>query len=331
MNIFELTENLIKLKSPTDSEADIRNFLREYLQNIGLKVRLQKVTNGRHNIYAASGNPLITLSTHMDTVSPYLPYSADEEYIFGRGACDAKGIMAAQIKAAEELLKEGNQNFGLLFVVGEEGYSDGARTANMVTNSSQYLINGEPTENKLAVGSKGSLRVKLMSEGISGHSAYPECGESAIEKLLDVLQDLRYYDYPQDKILGMTTLNIGVLKGGTQANVIPDYAEAILMYRLVSRTPDVKNLVHQLISGRCQAEILYECEPQKFETLDGFETMVASYTTDIPNLTNWGQPLLIGPGNIFDAHTLREKIKKTELKDAVGIYKNLVLRLHKMC
>ena len=267
----------------------------------------------------------------MDTVSPYLPYSADEGYIFGRGACDAKGIMAAQIKAAEELLKEGNHNFGLLFVVGEETFSDGARTANMVANTSKYLINGEPTENKLALGSKGSLRIKLMSEGISGHSAYPECGESAIEKLLDVLQDLRHYNYPQDKTLGMTTLNIGILKGGTQANVIPDYAEAILMYRLVNAASDVKNLVHQSISGRCQAKILYECEPQKFVTLDGFETMVASFTTDIPNLTNWGQPFLIGPGNILDAHTLQEKIKKTELKEAVGIYKNLVRRLQKMC
>ena len=331
MDIFELTEYLIKLKSPTGSEADLSNFLREYLQNIGLKVNLQMVTDGRYNIYAISGNPLITLSTHMDTVSPYLPYSADEGYIFGRGACDAKGIMAAQIKAAEELLKEGNHNFGLLFVVGEETFSDGARTANMVANTSKYLINGEPTENKLALGSKGSLRIKLMSEGISGHSAYPECGESAIEKLLDVLQDLRHYNYPQDKTLGMTTLNIGILKGGTQANVIPDYAEAILMYRLVNAASDVKNLVHQSISGRCQAKILYECEPQKFVTLDGFETMVASFTTDIPNLTNWGQPFLIGPGNILDAHTLQEKIKKTELKEAVGIYKNLVRRLQKMC
>jgi acetylornithine deacetylase len=329
MDIFELTEKLIKIDSPTNHEAGVVNFLRDYLQNMGLDVQLQKVTEGRYNIYARIGKPLVTLSTHTDTVSPYLSYSADEAYIYGRGACDAKGIIAAQIKATEELVRDGNRNFGLLFVVGEELYSDGARVANTFPTTSKYLINGEPTENRLALGSKGSLRVKLISTGKAAHSAYPEHGESAIEKLLNVIQDLRSYKYPEHKMLGPTTLNIGILKGGTQANVIPDYAEAMVMYRLVCSTSEIKKIIREQISERCKTIFPFECEPQLFETLDGFETMVASFTTDVPNLTHWGKPFLIGPGNILDAHTPHEKIKKSELKNAVRIYKNLVLRLQR--
>jgi acetylornithine deacetylase len=327
MDTFKLLKKLIQIESPTGDEKQVVAFLNEYLQQISFKVVLQEVSQNRHNILASTGTPTVTLSTHTDTVSPYMDYAEDNDFIYGRGACDAKGIIVAQIKAAEKLLASGYSNFSLLFVVGEEALSDGARAANTLPNDSLYLINGEPTENRLAIGSKGTLRLKLICHGKAAHSAYPEQGESAINKLLEILNDLRRYTYPKNAQLGNTTFNIGKIKGGIQANVIPDYAEALLMFRVVTSVTDVKQILEKIVNKRGDIEYLFSCEPVMLNTLPGFDTMVAAFTTDIPNLTNWGKPFLIGPGSILDAHTAQEKIKKKDLLHAIQIYYDLVCKL----
>jgi acetylornithine deacetylase len=327
MDLFRLTKKLIDLKSPTGKENEVVSFLSEYLNNIGLEIKLQTVSPDRQNILAFKGEPSVVLSTHTDTVSPYFPYSEDERYIYGRGACDTKGIIAAQLKAAEMLIKNNISNFGLLFVVGEEAESDGAIAANRLPNNCKYLINGEPTGNKIALGSKGSLRVKITTKGKAAHSAYPQQGESAIEKLIDILNDIRNLPLPVDKILGETNFNIGLISGGVQANVIPAHAETLLMFRIVNSICEIKRLIESVIKCRGEVEYIFGCEPVLMKTLTDFDTMVAAFTTDIPNLNNWGEPLLIGPGSILDAHTDHEKISKKELKEAVGIYYKIITRL----
>jgi acetylornithine deacetylase len=319
-----LTKSLVALASPTGSENAVVKFLREYLAAAGFEVQLQEVNNGRDNIYARVGEPALVLSTHTDTVSPELPFGEDEAFIYGRGACDAKGIIAAQIKAAEKLRAAGLRSFGLLFVVGEESGSDGAVAANAIPNRCRFLINGEPTENKLALGSKGALRVEVTARGRAAHSAYPQQGESAIVKLLDVLHDIRALAMPTHPVLGETTCNIGTIAGGIQANVIPDFAKAELMLRIVTDTGSIKSLLAQTIAGRAEIHCNFECDPILLEALEGFETTVAAFTTDIPLLTNWGKPLLLGPGSILDAHTPHERIAKSELARAVEIYYQIV-------
>ncbi len=329
MKLFELTKFLMNLQSPIGEEKEISQFLFDYISKLGFDVQLQEVTEGRFNLFAQRGNPTVVLSTHMDTVYPFISPSEDDEYIYGRGACDAKGIIAAQIKAGEKLLKEGFNNFGLLFVVGEEGTSDGASRANQLKNHCRFLINGEPTENKMALGSKGSLRVQIRTEGMAAHSAYPEEGVSAILKILDILQDFQNKEFPKHEILGETTFNIGTISGGTQANVIPDTASAQLMFRVVSSLQDIKRRIKSIVRNRAKIQYISGCEPVLLETLKGFKTMVAAFTTDIPYLSNWGKPILIGPGSILNAHTSNERIKKSELKRAITIYSDIVKRLLK--
>src|ERR1039458_5550332 len=151
--------------------------------------------------------------------------------MWGRGACDTKGIVASMIRAVEALLEDGNRGFGLLFVVGEERNSAGAYKAARTPRGSRYIINGEPTENQLALGSKGALRYEVCATGRMAHSAYPELGDSAIDKLLDVLADIRRIPLPIDALLGPSTLNIGTLSGGRAPNIIADEARADIMIR----------------------------------------------------------------------------------------------------
>jgi len=315
------------LESPTGKEQKVTHFLKDYLQGVGFRVELQKVDGGRYNVYARVGEPVFVFSTHTDTVSPYIPFSDDGEFIHGRGACDAKGIIAVQIKTAEKFLSESMTNFGLLFIVGEEGGSDGARAANVIPNRCRFLINGEPTENKLAVGSKGALRVELVTRGRSAHSAYPEKGESAIIKLLDILNDLRRLPLPKDELLGETTLNIGTMAGGTQANVIPDQARAELMFRTATDTAGIKKLVEKAIKNQAEIHYGFESDPICLEAVEGFETTVVSFATDIPLLTNWGKPFLLGPGSILDAHSPKERVSRKELIRSVDLYAKLVKHL----
>ena len=327
MNVFELTKRLISLPSISGDEKAVALFLADYLSAIGFHVELQDDVADRPNVYARRGEPDVVLSTHTDTVPPYVAFREDDDFIYGRGACDAKGLIAAMVKAGEALIEAKVSDFGLLFVAGEEAGSPGARAANAIPNRSRYLINGEPTESKLALGSKGALRAMLRASGRAAHSAYPQMGESAVDKLLDVLSDLRRIELPSDETLGATTMNIGMIKAGVAANVIPPEAEAELMFRVVTSAESLKNLIEGVVNSRVEVEYTFACDPVFTERLDGFETAVVAFTTDIPLLTNWGKPLLFGPGSILDAHTQGERISKRELLSAVDTYKQIALRL----
>lgn len=327
MNVFELTRELISIPSISGDERAVAEFLSEYLSAAGFEVELQEAAEGRPNVYARRGDPDVVLSTHTDTVPPYVEFREDDEFIYGRGACDTKGIIAAMLKAGEALIESSVTDFGLLFVVGEEAGSVGARVANSIPNRSRYLINGEPTESKLALGSKGALRVILRARGRAAHSAYPEMGESAVEKLLDVLDELRRVELPRDETLGRSTMNIGMIKGGVAANVIPPEAEAELMFRVVTSSDSLKRIIEGVTGSRVEIDYTFGCDPVFTEKLNGFETTVVAFTTDIPALTNWGKPLLFGPGSILDAHTPGERISKQELARAVDVYRRMVIDL----
>lgn len=327
MTVFDLTRKLISIPSISGDEAEVANFLFGYLREAGFEAELQEAAAGRPNVYARHGEPDVVLSTHIDTVPPYVEFSEDDRFIYGRGACDAKGIAAAMIKTAETLIEESVTNVGLLFVVGEEAGSPGARAANSIPNHSRFLINGEPTESKLALGSKGALRAVLKASGRAGHSAYPESGSSAVEKLLDVLAELRQVELPRDPVLGATTMNIGVINGGVAANVIPPDAQAELMFRVVRDVGSLKSLIEHAVAARAEIEFTFECDPVHTASLEGIESTVVAFTTDIPLLTNWGKPLLFGPGSILDAHTAGEKISKRELAAGVETYKQMVVSL----
>jgi acetylornithine deacetylase len=327
MDVFELTRKLIAIPSISGDEEAVARFVADYLAGAGFEVVLQQAEPGRPNVYARRGDPEVVLSSHTDTVPPFVALAEDDESIYGRGACDAKGIIAGMIKAAELLIEHDVRDFGLLFLVGEEAGSQGAQIANTIPNHCRYLINGEPTESKLALGSKGALKAVLKASGRAAHSAYPGRGESAIDKLLDVLDDLRREPLPEDPTLGRSTLNIGTISGGVAANVIPPAAEAELLLRVVTDTIDLKRLIERVVGNRARIEYTFECDPVFTHSLDGFETTVVSFTTDIPKLTNWGKPLLFGPGSILDAHTPDEKINKHELAGAVDAYAGMVVRL----
>ncbi len=327
MQLFELTRKLVNIESVSGNEAVCADFLRGYLAERNFQVELQPVERGRANVFAQRGTPEVVLSTHLDTVPPHFPASEDAEFIYGRGACDAKGIVAAQISAAERLSAEGVENFALLFLVGEETMSEGARAANQSPRGSKFIINGEPTENKLVLGHKGILRVDLHARGRAAHSAYPELGESAIEKLLDALANLRQMPLPSDDVLGRATMNIGMVSGGRAANVIPDEASAQVMFRTVSNAGDLRARVEEALKGRCEYQVVRETPALHLEKLDGFETDVVSFTTDLPYLTRWGQRFLLGPGSIADAHTAHERVRKSDLERAVDLYCKLVRQL----
>ena len=331
MNLFELTRRLIDIPSISGEEDEVGLFLLDYLKGLGFMVERQEIARGRANIIAWNGDhpPRVVLSTHMDTVPPHIDASEDEDWIMGRGSCDAKGIMAAEITAAERLLKEGVTDLGLLFTVDEEQASLGARALNShpLAASCRYLINGEPTDNKLAVGSKGSLRVRLKAEGRAAHSAYPERGESAIEKLLDALSDIRASGWPEDDFFGETTCNIGLISGGTRTNVIPAEAQADLHFRLVTDSSVVEKQLENLVRGRARLEVLSSSDPVRMLSVEGFEQVVVRFTTDITYLSSWGQPLLLGAGSIFDAHTEHERVRKRELEESVELYVRLARKL----
>jgi acetylornithine deacetylase len=327
MEIFELTKALINIESVTGHERANTQFLRDYLAAKGFDVELQPVSRDRSNVFAKRGKPAVVLSTHIDTVPPFFPAREDERFIYGRGACDAKGIIAAQIAAAERLVSGRVSDFGLLFVVGEETTSDGAREANLHPPGSRYIIGGEPTENKLVLGSKGHLRLDIRCSGKMAHSAYPHLGESAIDKLVDVLLDLRSIPLPYDPLLGPSTLNVGLIAGGRAANIVPDQASAQIAIRTVNSTEDLRRRISELVAGRSELEFVRDTPALCLEKLDGYETGVVAFTTDLPSLTRWGRPVLLGPGSISVAHTERECVGKAELVNAVDLYCRLVCEL----
>jgi len=325
MDAITLTRQLVDIESISGNEAAVGNYLYGELCRVGYQTRRMPVEGERFNVYATSPeqpNPEIVFSTHMDTVPPFIRSSEDADCIYGRGSCDAKGIIAAQIAASERLRQQGIY-VGLLFVVGEERDSLGAHVANEYAAAQpqhrcKYLVNGEPTENRIALASKGTLRVEVTASGRMAHSAYPELGESAIDKLLEALTRLRAMPLPTDKEIGPCTLNIGLIEGGRAPNVIPDYAHADLLYRLIGPSRELRKEIIQTGGDQVKVEFPLELPFLRLRTVDGLPTMIAAFTTDIPKLTNWGEPLLIGPGSIHVAHTEGEFIEKRQLADAIG-------------
>jgi len=329
MDVIDLTRRLVDIESTTGHEDAVGEFLAHGLERLGYDVEKIPVEDQRFNLYATPqghSQPAVVLSTHMDTVPPFIPSSEDAEKVYGRGSCDAKGIIAAQVAASERLRADGSF-VGLLFLVGEERDSLGAKVANEHARGSKYLINGEPTENKVALASKGSLRVEVTARGRMAHSAYPDLGESAITKLLDVLARLRAMDLPVNPEVGPCSMNIGMIHGGRAPNVIPDHARADLLYRLVGPADDLRRRIALTAGDRVQVEFPLEIPYMRLNTPEGLPTMVAAFTTDIPALTNWGEPLLVGPGSIHVAHTEGEFIEKKQLQEAVDLYSTIAKKL----
>jgi acetylornithine deacetylase len=332
MDLFELTRALVDIESITNHEKNVGDFLFARLSILAARTsgRLERmaVEPSRDNIFACWGEPIVTLSTHMDTVPPFFPSLEDTDFIWGRGSCDAKGIIAAMIGAAEKLLDSGVTNFGLLFVVGEERNSAGAKVAAANPRGARFLINGEPTENHLALGSKGALRFEITAHGKLAHSAYPELGHSAIHTLLDVLRAIRLIELPEDPLLGRSTLNIGVIAGGRAPNVVADHAQAEIMFRTIGDPAEIKQAVQAAVAGRAEAREVLHTPAVRLAGFDGLPTTVVAFSTDIPTYEGaWGQPFLIGPGSIHLAHTAEERISKKELSDAVDIYARMVRQL----
>jgi acetylornithine deacetylase len=334
---IQLTKQLVDIESTTYHEALAGEFLAEYLSTRGYIVERQPVpqpdraknpaagSGPRFNVYAALPGitPDIVFSSHMDTVPPFLgPCREDADFLYGRGTCDAKGIIAMQIAAAEKLNASGKR-VALLYVVGEERDSAGALVANRSPKGSRFLINGEPTDNRLALASKGCLRVELRAHGKMAHSAYPELGESAIDKLLAVLHDIQALPLPVVEGIGDCTLNVGVIHGGVAPNVIPDKAEAHLLIRLVGPPEEVMASIMRAADGRCEVNFTLKLPYLHMRAIPGFDTMIAKFTTDIPSLSAWGEPFLLGPGSILVAHTPDEKIRKSELLECVDLYVKL--------
>jgi acetylornithine deacetylase len=331
MDAFALTRQLVDIESVSGNEAEVGEFLYLELCRLGYQTKKMPVESDRANVYATSPEqpyPAVVFSTHMDTVPPFIRSSEDATRIYGRGACDAKGIIAAQIAAAERLRLQGIY-VDLLFVVGEERDSLGAKAANeyaasgrvnQLAQSCKYLVNGEPTENRIALASKGTLRVEVTASGRMAHSAYPELGESAIDKLIEALTRLRAMPLPTDEEIGPCTLNIGLIEGGRAPNVIPDYAHADLLYRLIGPSQDLRQQILETAGNQVKVTFPLELPFLRFRTVEDLPTMIAAFTTDIPRLTNWGEPLLIGPGSIHVAHTEGEFIDKRQLTDAIDLY-----------
>lgn len=326
VDLIGLTRALVDIDSTTGREGEAARFLSRYLRERGYDVEDQQVDEQRFNVFATRGTPSVIYSTHFDCVPPFFPSRVDNGRIYGRGSCDAKGILAAQVAAADRLHAEGETRVGLLFVVGEERGSDGARRANAVARNSVYLINGEPTDSRLGLATRGVLRVGLKAGGRAAHSSFPELGESAIDKLLDVLAEIKRIEWPSDELLGHTHYIVGLIAGGVAPNVVPPHAEAELMFRTVADASEIMRRLEPLAS-RVAIEQILEVPPVRLKTVPGFDTAVFPYTTDIPFLRGWGEPLLFGPGSIHVAHTSDEFIDIEEQRAAVDGYITLARHL----
>jgi acetylornithine deacetylase len=323
-----LTRSLVDIDSTTGREGEAGRWLASFLRDRGYRVAEQPVSDQRFNVFATLGStPEVVFSTHFDCVPPFFPSREEGGMVFGRGSCDAKGILAAQVAAAEQLRAAGETRIGLLFVVGEERGSDGAKVANDLAPSGvRYLVNGEPTDNRLGAATRGILRVRLRAFGRAAHSSFPELGESAIDKLLDALMVLRGVALPEDPLLGRTHYTIGLIEGGVAPNVVSPHASAELMFRIVGEGAPVREAI-DVVEGLVTIEPILEIAAVRLHTIPGFEVATFPYTTDVPVLTRWGKPLLIGPGSIHVAHTDEEHLSIDELTQSVEIYRELALRL----
>lgn len=326
---IQLTRQLCEIESTTYHEGAVGDFLADFLAGHGWEVEKTPIEQPpesaaagvRWNVYAgiAGQRPELVFSTHMDTVPPYIPFSEDADFMYGRGVCDAKGILAAQVAAAE-VLRAAGFRIGLLYVSGEERDSAGAKAANQSPKGSRFLINGEPTDNRLALASKGALRAVIRASGTMAHSAYPELGDSAVHKLVQVLGRLLALDLPASEDAGPSTLNIGQIQGGHAPNVIADKAEAQVLVRLVGDAAPVRVALKEACAELAEVDFTLEIPFARLRAVPGLPTMIAKFTTDIPQLSQWGEPLLLGPGSIHVAHTPKEKLAKKELLQAVQLY-----------
>ena len=328
VDLVAFARTLIDIDSTTGQEGPVARVLADQLRALGYRVTLQPVAGDRVNVMAWIDDPVVVFSTHFDCVPAFFPSRIEHDRLHGRGSSDAKGILAAQLVAAERLRKAGERRVGLLFVAGEERGSDGAIAANLAAPASaRYLINGEPTDNRLATATRGVYRVKLSAKGRAAHSSRPDLGDSAIEKLIDVLVALRSAPWPSDPDLGGTHYTVGVIGGGVAPNVIPADASAELLFRTVGAESDVRAAIESAVAGRVGVAHVLTVPPVRLKTLPGFETAVFSFTTDIPFLDNWGEPLLLGPGSVTEAHTADESVAISELQEAAGLYEKLAASL----
>ena len=319
LNLVEFARALIDIDSTTGREQAAGALLAATLERLGYEVERQPVADGRFNVLASIDEPAVVFSTHFDCVPPFFPSSVRDGVLYGRGSCDAKGILAAQLAAAERLRAEGERRVGLLFVVGEERGSDGATAANAAARQSRFLINGEPTDNRLGIATRGVLRLRLTATGRAAHSSTPEHGDSAIDKLLDALVRMRTLKWPSDPQLGETFYTLGLIEGGIAPNVISPSAWAEVMFRIVGPVDDVLRVARTLEPDVAVEEVL-RVPMVRLHTIDGFASAVFPFTTDVPLLDRWGTPLLFGPGSILVAHTADEHVAIAELEAAVGHY-----------
>jgi acetylornithine deacetylase len=328
VDLIALTRALVDIDSTTGREGEVATWLSGYLRNRGYEVTEQPIADGRFNVYARLDKPpKIVLSTHFDCVPAYFPSRVEGGLLFGRGSCDAKGILAAQVAAVEALRDAGESSVALLFLAGEERGSDGARVANdQAPDGVRFLINGEPTDNRLGAATRGILRVRLYANGRAAHSSFPELGDSAIDKLLDALMVIRGVTLPEDPLLGRTHYTVGLIEGGVAPNVVSPHASAELMFRTVGDAGQVRQLL-SVVESLVTIEHVHDVAAVRLHTLPGFETAVFPYTTDVQHLTRWGVPLLVGPGSIHVAHTDEEHVSVDELHQAVDLYKSLAQRL----
>ncbi|MPY88424.1 MAG: M20/M25/M40 family metallo-hydrolase [Luteitalea sp.] len=327
LDVVRVTARLVDVDTTTGRESALAGWLTDWLGGLGWSVSEQVVSGDRRNILATLDPPRVVLSTHYDCVPPFFPSRIDGDRLYGRGSCDAKGILAAQVAAAERLRAAGERRIGLLFLVGEERGSDGAMAANALANGCAFLVNGEPTDNRLAAATRGMLRVRLDARGRAAHSSHPELGESAIEKLVDVLMRLRAAEWPQDATLGTTHYTVGLISGGIAPNVVPPSAEAEIVFRTVVSNDVVREELRALAGGDVTVHDVLDLPLVRTVTVPGFETAVFPYSTDIPFLARWGQPLLYGPGSILVAHTANEHVRIPELDRAVDGYQHIAASL----
>ena len=328
VNVVELTRAMVDVDSTTGREGAVGRWLATYLRSRGYTVQEQPVDGDRVNVLATLDQPRVVFSTHLDCVPPFFPSRVDGDRVFGRGSCDAKGILAAQVGAAVRLKESGVRDVGMLFVVGEERGSDGAIAANQLpeANGCRYLINGEPTDSRLGIATRGVLRLRLKASGRAAHTSHPELGESAIEKLVDALVHMRTITLPGDEVLGVTHYTVGLIDGGIAPNVVPPDASAEIMFRSVGPAGDIRTAV-QSLERLVSIEEVLEVPPVHLALVPGIEAAVFSYTTDIAFLSNWGQPLLYGPGSILVAHTAEEHVRAGDLEHAVTDYESLARQL----
>jgi acetylornithine deacetylase len=325
--MFDLAQKLMSIPSISGGEKEVGLFLAELLHERRYRVEKQFLIPNRFNVLAFAGKPRVILCTHIDTVPPILPVKEDENFLYGRGACDTKGIIAAMLEAGDRLRSQGVDSFGFLFVVGEETNGGGAKLANTLQWESEFVIVGEPTGNKLAVAQKGTLMADFLFKGRAAHSGYPEEGVSAVEGLWKVLQDCAAADWGNDRDLGKGTFNVGVFNGGEACNIVAGQATASVMIRILVPREVAEQRLQQIVGGRAEIKVLGGTSPHRMHVVEGFETMVASFGSDAPYLGNLGKPLLIGPGSILDAHTANEKISKLEMMEGAAIYERLVKKL----